>query len=332
MNQKTFLQQLAAGLTGLGEQERSSVLDYYRELICDGVENGKSEEAVIEEFDSPQDIAAQIRAEYRVPEPEQPAAAPEPPAAFGPHTYTARNPIGAVTVNAQNVSVEVQAVPDGPLRVLFSPGENDFVTVTEENGVFTFNHTMQHLLFHWRDLFRSPRSILLQVPASFHGDISVKTCNAKITASALHDVGSVNLVTGNARISVSDVDCHALQMKTSNGTLEAYGTRAQTCIGTTGNGRVTVKDCVFPARLQLRTSNGSLHAEQVTSDDFDFKTSNGPITGLLTGDAREYAIHSHTSNGQNNLPTDWSYPGQSKHLSAATSNARIHVDFTVPTV
>lgn len=334
MNQETFLNQLAAGLTGLNEQERSRALDYYRELICDGVESGKSEESVIQDFGPPQDIAAQICTEYRTPEPKQSTAAPVPPMQppiNGPQTYAARNPVGAVILSAQNISVQIRPVPDGPIRVLFLPGESDYVTVTEENGVFTFTHTM-HLLFHWRDLFRGPRSIILQVPTAFHGDISITTCNAKITTDGLHGIGTGSFTTNNARITVSNTDCRSLQLKSSNGSVELVGVRGEACTAVTSNSRITVESCVFPAELQLHTSNGSLQVEQVTSDNITLKTANASISAVLTGDAREYAIHSHTSNGQNNLPPDWSYPGQTKHLSAVTSNARINVKFTVPAV
>lgn len=337
MNQETFLRELAAGLSKLSEQERAQVLDYYRELIFDGVENGKSEEAVIQDFGSPRDIAAQISAEYHTPaSAQQPASGTVPPVPSQPvggmQTYAACNPVGAVMISAQNISVQVQPVPDGPVRVLFSPCESDRITVTEENGVFTFTHMMQHLLFHWQDLFRGPRSILLQLPVSFHGDISVTTCNSKITAENLREIGSANFTNNNAHISVTNTECRTLQLKSSNGSLKLFGVTGEACTAITSNSRISVENSRFPAQLQLHTSNSSIQVEQGSSDNISMKTANGSISAMLAGDAREYAIHSHTSNGQNNLPTDWSYPGQTKHLSAVTSNARINVKFTAPAV
>ena len=64
------------------------------------------------------------------------------------------------------------------------------------------------------------------------------------------------------------------------------------------------------------------------ADTIIFKTNNGSINALIAGDARNYAIHSHTSNGQNTLPADWTFPGQTKQLSAETNNAHIAVKFT----
>ena len=66
MNRETFLNELMAGLTQLGPVEQRQVADYYNELIFDGVENGKPEEEIIAGFGAPEEIAAQIRVEYRL--------------------------------------------------------------------------------------------------------------------------------------------------------------------------------------------------------------------------------------------------------------------------
>ena len=65
MNRETFLNELMAGLTQLGPVEQRQVADYYNELIFDGVENGKPEGGNHRGFGAPEEIAAQIRAEYK---------------------------------------------------------------------------------------------------------------------------------------------------------------------------------------------------------------------------------------------------------------------------
>ena len=321
MNQETFLKELAAGLTGLSEQERNSVLDYYREMICDGVENGKSEEAVIQNFGSPQDIAAQIRSEYH-----ESASQVQPPVPDA-QTYSARNKVSTVIVSAQNTSIQIQPVPDGPVRVLFTPRYDDCVAVNEQNGIFTFTHTMKHIFFHWHDIFRS-HSIMLLIPVSFHGDILAETGNAKILADNLSGVGSCRFASSNARIYVSNTDCHLMELKTSNAPIQLCNIHGDTCKAKTNNSRITMEGCRFPAQLDLHTNNAVIRIDSTCSENITLKTANAPISAMFIGDIREYAIHSHTSNGQNNLPSDWSFPGQTKHISAVTSNSRINVKFT----
>lgn len=322
MNQETFLKELAAGLTGLSEQERNSVLDYYREMICDGVENGKSEETVVQNFGSPQDIAAQIRSEYHAS-----AAQVQPPVSDA-KTYSARNPVASVIVSAQNTSIQIQPVPDGPVRVLFTPSYSDRVTVGEQNGVFTFTHTMKHIFFDWLDIFRGPHSIVLLIPTAFHGDILAETVNAKIYADNLSGVGSCRFASSNARIYVSNTDCRLMELKTSNGPIHLCNIHGNTCNAATNNSRITMEGCHFPAQLDLHTSNAAIRIDSTCSENIILKTANAPISAMFIGDIREYAIHSHTSNGHNNLPSDWSFPGQTKHISAVTSNSHIDVKFT----
>lgn len=143
MNRETFLNELMAGLTQLGPVEQRQVADYYNELIFDGVENGKPEEEIIAGFGAPEEIAAQIRAEYKSQQAVEGApgqgAVPPRPACL---EYPAQEPVHTVVVDARNVRVNVRAVPGGGVRVLFQPRENDRVTVAEKDGAFLFTHTM----------------------------------------------------------------------------------------------------------------------------------------------------------------------------------------------
>ena len=143
MNRETFLNELMAGLTQLGPVEQRQVADYYNELIFDGVENGKPEEEIIAGFGAPEEIAAQIRAEYKSQQAVEGApgqgAVPPRPACL---EYPAQEPVHTVVVDARNVRVNVRAVPGGGVRVLFQPRENDRVTVAEKDGAFLFTHTI----------------------------------------------------------------------------------------------------------------------------------------------------------------------------------------------
>ena len=159
MNRETFLNELMAGLTQLGPVEQRQVADYYNELIFDGVENGKPEEEIIAGFGAPEEIAAQIRVEYKSQQAVEGApgqgAVPPRPACL---EYPAQEPVHTVVVDARNVRVNVRAVPGGGVRVLFQPRENDRVTVAEKDGAFLFTHTMSIFnVWNWLDLLRGPR-------------------------------------------------------------------------------------------------------------------------------------------------------------------------------
>ncbi|QKN23356.1 DUF1700 domain-containing protein [Caproicibacterium lactatifermentans] len=320
MTKETFLKELALGLTNLSQEERRRVLEYYGELICDGIENGKSEESVIQDFGSPKEIAASICAEYGRTAPRKPASSD------GQHIYASKEPVGAIILTAQNLRIEVRENAQiETVQVLFSPLGNDHVAVTEENSTFSFCHTITMQPFFWRDLFHGARSLILEVPVNFSGSLSIQTCNAKITVDSLHSIGTGSFITSNACIFITSTVCRTLQARTSNSRLLLLNCSGESCTAKTSNGRLQAEDCRFPTRLSLHTSNSPVRAEQLSSNNVELKTCNAPIHATLHGDPRDYTIHSHTSNGRSSLPADWSFPGQACSLSAVTSNASIDV-------
>lgn len=58
MTQAAFLEELDRHLTGLSDEERRRAADFYRELILDGMEDGKTEEEAVEALGSPEAAAA----------------------------------------------------------------------------------------------------------------------------------------------------------------------------------------------------------------------------------------------------------------------------------
>jgi DUF4097 and DUF4098 domain-containing protein YvlB len=327
MNKETFLQELAKNLESLSAGEREKVIEYYSEMICDREENGKSEETVIQDLGSPSDIAQQIFAEYKKASETLPAHTPAT-ASSGEPQYRVEGDVKKIILSAQNLHVDVRSVPEGKIRVLFDPLPTDKVYVSESNGVYTFTHSIPFHLFNWFGLFRAHSGITLEIPESFSGDVSVTTDNARITVENIHTVKNGTFITDNARVIISDTACGNLNVHTANGKVELSSCTGNVCKIKTSNGRITAQSCIFPNGIDLHTDNASINADGITADTIVFKTNNASINASISGDARSYAIHSHTSNGQNNLPADWSFTGQTKHLSAETSNAHIAVQFT----
>ena len=122
MNQEEFLQQLAAVLAPLSDAERARVIDYYREMICDGVENGEDEEELIAGFGAVRDIAAQILAEGRSASsdgiPTVPSVSSPSP---DPDAYAAEGPVRCIVIDARHTGIEIRPVQDGPVQVHFIP-------------------------------------------------------------------------------------------------------------------------------------------------------------------------------------------------------------------
>jgi DUF4097 and DUF4098 domain-containing protein YvlB len=323
MNKETFLHELDNNLQKLNSSERAEAAEYYTEIICDKVENGASEEAVIQELGTPADIAQQILAGYEKIAESQPETAYQ----NGRNCYAAEKNVHTIILCIQNIHVDVKNVPDGNVRVKFEPLPTDKVTVSESDGVFMFTNTVPFHLFNWFGLFHMHSGITLEIPESFKGDISVTTDNARITAEHIHHIKKGSFTTDNARIIINDCTCDKLSLHTGNAKVEITNGNGNYGNIKTSNGKIIADNCFFKDTINLHTGNGSINAQSLMADNILLETSNASITATIIGDVRNYAINSHTSNGQNNLPTDWAFPEQTKHLTAKTSNARISVSF-----
>lgn len=86
MNRKEFISQLYRELSGITRDEQNKAINYYEELFDDALENGRSEQDVINEVGLPKQVAENVIRELNAEKPGDP-------------TYNA----GSKTVNNQGV-------------------------------------------------------------------------------------------------------------------------------------------------------------------------------------------------------------------------------------
>ncbi len=67
MNKQQFLSAIREKLTGLPKDDINKSLDYYEEMIQDGIEDGLSEDEAVEALGSMEDIVSQILSEAYLP-------------------------------------------------------------------------------------------------------------------------------------------------------------------------------------------------------------------------------------------------------------------------
>lgn len=328
MKQAEFFKELMEQLSEIPDADKEQLKEYYQELICDGLELGRDEENIIAGFGTVESIVKRIKEEYREigrPRYTQTNTGQENIQDAG---YASSTPIHTINVEAENVRIEVIPVTSGPIRVLFNPREDcDYVSFTEHDGEFNFRHTMRNFLsWNWRNLFRGPWILTLEVPVDFAGNLRVKSSNASISVNGLKHLTNSQFITSNARIRVDDIHCNSVLIQSTNASLDLNNLSGDQLEAVTNNGRVTAFGCTFTFGLLLSTRNGAIEGKNLTGDNIVMKTSNGAVRGTIIGDIRDYAIQSHTVNGSNNLPNS-KYPDQKKHLVAKTSNGRIDVAF-----
>lgn len=271
--------------------------------------------------------------------------------------------IHTIVVEAKSAPVEIRPVSGSTVSILFSnPRKTDIISAEIAEGRFQFHHTTKTtptLLF---GEFRLHRTILLEIPDTFHGNLLVCTSNGRLKAErlsleraelsttnggviledfscesavvsstngALHltriAAGTAEFSTTNGGANAQDLACKILNIHTTNGGLYASRVSAPQTELSTSNGKVAVLDLIATS-VHIKTSNGRLEVQNLLAEHIDLETSNAPVTGTIKGDLRDYAISSHTSNAPNNLP-NYSYPDQKKLLSVHTCNGKIDVQF-----
>lgn len=308
MKQEEFLQLLMSQLIELNEEDKNQLREYYNELIMDGMELGKTEEGIINEFGPADQVAARIRKEY-AEYGEMLSALPSKSRFSGKKEYRSENTkIHTIIIEASNIPVDVVPAHEGSVKVDFKPRDGvDTVSSNTIDGEFTFIHRMRSFSFNFFSLFQGPRRIVVEVPEDFEGNLSVKTTNGSINVKGLKNLSNAKFLTSNGSLNLDNIHGDEMEAETSNA-------------------HIASDSCAMSNALMLTTKNGAIGVHNIECDKIVLKTSNAAITGTIHGDMRDYAIQSHTSNASCNLP-NFSYPEQKKNLVARTSNGRIQVEF-----
>ncbi len=328
MKKEEYLRKLKFQLMDLPGEDLEQIEDFYEELIYDGMDQGYTEEEILEKMETPEEVAAKIRAEYG-----------------GLVVYTARanssgerqgyessELIHTVRVETENLRIRVKTVESGPVRVFFKPKEGqDCVTFEEKNGVFFFRHEMKSknpLHLNWLSLFLDFNILLVELPISFSGNLYLKTTNGSVKAAGLGSIETGEIVTSNGKIRVENSQVQKLTIKSSNAKIDLDNTRGKTLDAAAGNGLISVKECRFPDKLSLQTQNGAVIGRNLISDHISMQTCNGMVSAAIIGNKNDYNILSTTRNGFNNLDNICE-PNRTKSLQARTHNGRIQIEFSM---
>lgn len=349
MTREVFLNDLKNALSGMDEEEISSVLAYYSEMIDDRVEAGMSEEDAVNAMEPVKTIASRVLSEAGVVE-EKIEEKESPDKEIRKSAEMVRE----LHIMAEDQRVHLMTGDTDEIVLRYRIEDGDIYQLHEENGVLTLEHTdrpVSSYKFEGKitaenffdevgkflgsinlgNLFKinvnaKPRCIEVILPRVFKGKVKVKTSNARIEANDVTCLDEVKFTTGNARVIVNHLVAHSLTVATSNGRvmLEDVYVREELSAATS-NGRICAQNVTSDQALFLKTSNGFVKTEDVDAKKIVIRTSNGSVSGVLKGRMEDYAITGSTSNGKNNL-TD-SETGE-RQLTIKTSNGNINMEFS----
>lgn len=331
MKKEEYMRKLKYQLIDLPGEDLSQIEDFYEELIYDGLEQGLSEEEIVDRLESPEDVARKIRAEYGGLV-VYTAKAKSKESKEKQQGYESSEMIHTVRVETENLRIRVKTVEEGPVRVYFKPKEGqDIVTFEEKGGVFFFRHEMKNktlTCLNLLNLFREFSILTLELPVNFSGKLYLETTNGSISVKGLGSLSLGEINSNNGKIRVENSQAESLTIKSSNAKIELLNVRGEQLDASAGNGMITVKECRFPQKLSLQTQNGTVTGRNLISDNISLQTCNGLVSGTIIGNKNDYNICSTTRNGFNNLENVCE-PDRAKRLLAKTHNGRIQIEFTL---
>lgn len=265
---------------------------------------------------------------------------------FEEKTYTSTSKINEIQIDDKNTPVILTKSKDDKVHITYYENNKEKYNISE-NGVLSIKKIDN---YKWYDYFFNitfqMKSLTVEIPETFKGDITVDTNNAKINIEDL-EVNNLIAATSNGVIEISSLKANKnIEVQTSNGSVDIEKIKAIGNINIetsnahinceeiassdlsakSSNARIALFDVRTENDIFAKTSNGSIETEKISAEkSITLNTSNAGIIGTVSGSIADYSIISHTSNASNNLPEF--LQGGSKQLNVDTSNGRIDISF-----
>lgn len=357
MTRELFLKDLNNALAGLGGEEVESILAYYSEMIDDRMEAGMTEEDAVNAMEPVDTIASRVLSEAEGEDQAEEIPEEKAPEKNDPEKEIRRSAeeVTEFVITADNQRVHLTTGDTEEIVLRYRINDGDIYQLHEENGVMTLEHTHRPVSSYKIDpkkltvdnfideigkfigsinlnnliqvggIIGETRCIEVLLPRIYKGKVTVRTSNSRIMAEEVTCLGEMKLCTSNARVALSHIVAHQLNIGTSNGRIVLEDVYVRNHLdAVTSNSRIVADKVVSDNDMHLRTSNSTVSVESVDAKALVIKTSNASVTGTIKGAAEDFAIQSGTSNGKNNLIDR--LEGE-KQLTVRTSNGNISLEF-----
>ena len=248
MKKQEFLDALGAGLSGSSDAEE--VLDFYREMIEDRMEDGMEEEAAVEQLGSVEEILARCVQGLTVPKAGAEAA---------PHC-------GITRVEIREREFDVTILPTTENTYRLEASNEHYHNVTLENGTLRIVRNKQQ---KERRFFSSVSGELtLYLPEGQYQSLDVTTASGDIAVR--QDFGTVHITGASSDVTLA-------------------GTYPDKAMVQTASGDVSL-DGIFGGELEVLTASGSQNLKgrfasgKLRSASGDMELSGASFTGDLTAE------------------------------------------------
>lgn len=167
--------------------------------------------------------------------------------------------------------------------------------------------------------------MVVYLPNSFDGDITLNTTNADIKVGGLSLEENLTVETSGGAIELSDSDAYTISAKTSDDKIIFNRLSAIDIEAYTSNERIMLTD-ITTKRLTAETSDGPIDFSGLLGEKFEFVTSNGDISGSVNGQESLFSITTESDGGSVTPKSNENDRAQYR-ISAKTSDGDINIRF-----
>lgn len=295
MTKQEFLDKLEAGLAGTNEEEQ--VLEFYREMIADRVEDGMSEEEAVAQVGTVEEILAScVQSVTVVPR----------------QNREQTGEIRRVVIREREFDIQVLPTEEPRYRL---EGQDQYHEVSLENGTLRILRSKEPLP---RRLFSSQSGeMTLYLPRGCYESLDITTASGNMeiqqdfasvrVSGASSDItlsgtfgGRVDIQTASGDVELSGVFGDALQVQTASGDVALHNVLAdtleihcasgdldlnrvcgQTLVLESKSGDMDLVDTLSKGGFRCKTVSGDMELRRVDGPDMDLETISGDISGFL---------------------------------------------------
>lgn len=276
MTKQAFLDELNRLAGGLGEAERARLVDYYREMIEDRVEEGVSEEEAVAALGDPSALAAELA-----------GAAPRETPVAGGETIAALANLRVEVFNA-DVSVVREPLDNGAAAQLrFSdPSRFEWHAEGDTLAVRELEPEDGHRGLHWlmQRLTGPELRVTVALAGDLSGDLALSSRGGDLRVENAV-LGSATLNTSNGDIKLSSVACGAA-FRMEGGKLRLVNAGPAELRAHAISGDIEAKDVRVNGPARLESVSGDIEARGLECAELTLHTASGDIEfdrGQATG-------------------------------------------------
>lgn len=279
MDKMNYIAELESVLkTQTKKAQLDKIIEYYDQYFDDGIESGKSEDAICEELGLPNELAASLLEGLNLKEVE---------------LFSSGESVRMIDVSLFDIRV----------HIVFADRQTTCITYQSKEA---YDEQLLNLVYrsnHLRILQQKPRLskgkpyLLIELPKTYKGKLIVKTIDSRIIVDGNYVSTKINFVLSSkhGKIELNEVVCKKIDVQSENGRIKINRSSANQMTIENKDGNMDVSKCktsylsaksnlgrvnvsrTYAEYTELESVEGKVYVEDCVIDDCHLQSEHGRI-------------------------------------------------------